>query len=143
MLVGDFSDHFNLDARAEGNLSHSKSAARVSALCSENFLEELRSTIGYHVLFSERGRAVNQHHHLYDPAEFIEVTHCSIQSAEKVDGNSPRSPLSLRSRDITAELASPRFTIPLCDMAGDINQVAGSDEWNKGRSRRSNFGKND
>jgi hypothetical protein len=93
------------------------------------------------VLFSECRRTVNQHHQLYDPADFIKVTDCSIQGAEKVDGNSASSSLPILSRDITAELASPRFTIPLCDVAGNKNQVAGSDERNKCRSRRSNFRK--
>lgn len=141
LLLGNFRYQFNFDAGAERDLGHPKSAARVSAVRSENFFQELGGAVGYQVLFRERGYAVNQHHHLYDPFNFIKVTHGSVQSAEKVNGNSSCSPLPILGRGVAAELTGPRNPVPLGDVAGDINRVARSDERNKGRNRYSDFWK--
>src|SRR5260370_6948524 len=88
------------------------------------------------MLLCERGRAVDQYEQLDDVADFVEIADGSLQRGQQVDRDGLRGLPSFRDGQIRTEFAGPGLAVFFGNVPGDEDEVAGTDERNKGGDRR-------
>src|SRR5260370_13585573 len=95
------------------------------------------------MLLGERGSAVHQYEQLDDAADFVEIADGSLQRCQQVNGDELCGLLSFRGGQVRAEFAGPRLAVFFGNVPGNEDEVAGTDERNKGGAWRAGLGKDD
>src|SRR5258707_8121094 len=92
------------------------------------------------MLLGERGSAVHQYEQLDDAADFVEIADGGLQGCQQVNGDELCGLLSFRGGQVRAEFAGPRLAVFFGNVPGNEDEVAGTDERNKGGDRRGEVG---
>src|SRR5258707_9953104 len=95
------------------------------------------------MLLGERGSAVHQYEQLDDAADFVEIADGGLQRCQQINGDELCGLLSFRGGQVRAEFAGPRLAVFFGNVPGNEDEVAGTDERNKGGAWRVELGKDD